>query len=247
MANAAVVNRTQAMGSNLVQQYFNVPSAIATPLRSGSYSAYAPNAICAASFGDANLLAQAISSGTLPQGTTAVVYDCEKWSFTPTDQQLDPATYYQQAADAAHAAGLPLVATPATDLVYAIAPGTPPSQRYSEFLQLGIPAAAAQYADYFVAQTQGLVASPQCYAYVSAGIAQQATGANPNVEVLAGLSTNPNGVTQSTQALLDAASASKPYVSGWWLNDPAQGPQCPNCTGPHPDMVVGFLNGLGTL
>jgi hypothetical protein len=48
-----------------------------------------------------------------------------------------------------------LIATPATDLVQTLAPGTPTGRRYVEFLRLGIAAAAARYADVYEVQAQG--------------------------------------------------------------------------------------------
>jgi hypothetical protein len=50
-----------------------------------------------------------------------------------------------------------------------------------------------------------------------------------------------------TSVMLYAAAASAPYVSGWWLNDPAAGQWCPKCTGPYPWTIVSFLRMLWRL
>jgi hypothetical protein len=175
------------------------------------------------------------------------MYDSEDWALTPAAQQQDPATYYQRAADAAHAAGLLLIAAPATNLAYVLAPSAPRNQKYDQYLSLGIPAAAARYANVYLAQAQGLEADSSAYASFVQRAARQASDANPDVEILSGLSTNPSGVAQTASVMLDAAAASAPYIRGWWLNDPQAGPPCPKCTGPFPATIAGFLQGLPTM
>lgn len=243
IVNSAVVKRTFSTNPGLVQKYWNCPQTYEI----GWFSAGTPSASRSVKFTNETSLENAISSHTLPAGTVAVVYDDERWTLTPTAQQLNPGLYYQRAAAAAHAAGLIFIATPATDLVYALAPGTPPSQQYNEFLALGVPGATAAHADIYEAQSQGAEASTASYASFVQGAASQARAANPNTTVLAGLSTNPNGHVQPSSVLLSAAGAVTTAVSGWWLDDPGPSTACPNCTGPYPQTVVDFLNGLSTI
>jgi hypothetical protein len=242
VANAAVVDRTQARAPDLVSRYFNVSSTFETPYGNGRFSIATPNAIGTANFPDETALEAAISGGTLPPFTQAVMYDDENWSFTPMAQRQDPATYYKRAADAAHAAGLKFIAAPAVNLANVVNPGSKPA--WQRYLSAGIAGAAARYADIFEAQAQWLESGSATYASFVHQAAQQAHAANPNVSAMAVLSTNPKGVAQPASVLLAAASASKGDVSGWWISDPGKSPQCSNCTGPYPQTVVQFLQGL---
>jgi hypothetical protein len=241
-----MVDTTEALAHALTARYFDTGRSFQYAVK-GAYSPFASSAVGVADFTDESKLEAAINGGTLPPGTGAVMYDSEDWAQTPAVQQHDPATYYQRAADAAHAAGLLLIAAPATNLAYVLAPNAPRNQKYDEYLLLGIPAAVAQDADVYVAQAQGLQADTPAYASFVQAAASQASSANPNVEILSGLSTNPNGVTQTASQMLHAAAASTPYVSGWWLNDPHAGAFCPKCTGPFPETIVRFLRGLPRL
>jgi hypothetical protein len=237
--NAAVVDRTEALAPDLVSRYFDQSSTF----EFGRVSIATPNASQAASFTDEATLAAAISGGSLPPNTRAVIYDDENWNLTPTAQQLDPATYYRRAANAAHAAGLRLIAAPGTDLADVVNPGRGPE--WERYLSANIAAEAARYADVYDVQSQSLEADTATYAWYVHQAAQQALAANPNVSVLAGLSTNnPGKGAEPASVLLSAAQTAQNDVRGWWLNDPTPSPFCPNCSGPYPQTVVGFLQGL---
>jgi hypothetical protein len=119
------------------------------------------------------------------------------------------------------------------------------TDRYNAFIHLGIPAAAG-FADVYESQGQGLVDDPSEYASFTQRAAEQASGANPAVKNLGGLSTGPNGAEKAAQVLVDAAHESEASVAGWWINDPTSGGgECPGCSPvPHPETVVDFLQGL---
>jgi hypothetical protein len=243
IANAAVVDRTEALAPELVNRYFNVPTAFQfVSSASASYSPFASLAAGVQSFTDETKLEQAVSSASLAPGTRAVLYDAENWSLTPTAQQQDPATYYQRAEAVAHTAGLLLIAAPGTDLANVVDRGSEPV--WQRFLASGLPASIAQHADVYVVQSQLLEANLTSYESYVRQASYAATGANANVEVLSGVSTNPNGQVQTSQTMLDAALSVAAYASGWWVNDPVAGAGCPNCTGPYTQSMVGFLRGL---
>jgi hypothetical protein len=243
IVTATEVDRVEALDPGIVGQYFNRPSTIETG--SPYYSAWTPYATTSASFNDENQLEAAVADGTLPPGTRSIHYDAEQWSFTPLAQQQDPATYYRRAAQAAHSVGLPLVATPGTDLANVTEPGSTPA--WQRYLDSGIAAAAARYADVYEVQSQTIQGDLASYsAYVHAAAAQ-ARAANPGVEVLAGLTTNHAGVEYSADQMLAAAKASSDVVSGWWINDTPGGARCPGCIGPFPQTVVAFLREGGKL
>ncbi len=73
--------------------------------------------------------------------------------------------------------------------------GAPQSQKYDEYLSLGIAAAAARYADVYVARARGLETDSSAYESFVRSAANQASDANPNVEILSGLSTGRTGCT----------------------------------------------------
>ena len=238
IVNSAVVNRTDAMDSNLIV-YFDHSGTYQT---GSSLAPCIPNANLTPVFQDETQLESAINNGNLPAGAQAVMYDCEKWSLTPYNQQQHPGYWYQRAANAAHAAGLLLIAAPGTNLADVVNPGTGP--QWQRFLSAYIAKTLGQYVDVYDLQAQSLEADVGSYESYVQEASRQVLAGNPNAVVLSGLSTNPNGNVQPASALLAAAQAVQDYVTGWWINDPASGPQCPNCSGPYPQTVVDFLNGL---
>jgi hypothetical protein len=244
IVGAVTVQRIAALDSELARRFFDNSRTFELVGKTTSPLSSTRHELKTMSFADENALRNAIVSHTLLPGTRAVVYDDEDWSLTPSDQQLHPAEYYRMAAVAAHRYGLLLIATPATDLVDALAPGTPKGETYAEFLKLGIAAAAARYADAYEVQEQGAEMSLSKYVQFVRAATAQASGAHPGVESLAGISTNPSGRAQTPSVLLHAVLATRSIVAGYWLNDPAQGTACPRCTGPYPQVAVASLRKL---
>jgi hypothetical protein len=173
----------------------------------------------------------------------AVLYDVEAWSLTPLNEQQNPSTYEAKGAAFAHAHGFKFIATPAVDLVTAIAPRDGGS-RYDAFLRLGIASDAARSADVIDIQAQGAEANTPGYVAFVRGAAAQARAANPQVHVLAGISTNPNGQHVTTDQLRSVVIATRNVVDGYWLNIPGGGVACPNCGAPQPQVAVELLRTL---
>lgn len=188
-------------------------------------------------------LKRALESGKLPKETKAVLWDPEAWQFTPPEEQHDIAKYAQLAAEAVHGRGLLFIATPATDLERALSPGVK-TNRYDEFLRLGIAGAAARYADIYEVQAQGSLGNLALYTRFVKGAVAQARAANPKVIVFAGLSTNPSGKHVTPKDLYDAVMATRNDVAGYWLNIPGGGPACPKCGEPQPQVAVELIRML---
>jgi hypothetical protein len=192
-------------------------------------------------------LKRALDSGKdgskLPKEVKAVLWDPESWEFTPAEEQHDIAKYAQLAAEAAHGHGLILIATPATDLTRTLSPNVK-TNRYDEFLRLGIATAAARYADIYEVQAQGSLGNLELYTHFVKGAAVQARAANPKVIVFAGLSTNPSGKHVTPKDLYDAVMATRGDVAGYWLNIPGGGPACPKCGEPQPQVAVELVKML---
>jgi hypothetical protein len=191
------------------------------------------------SFTSYQKLHEVLTNGLVPPGVRSVIYDNERWSFTPVEEQQDPGRFTALAAIDAHALGLTLIATPATTLTQVVAPGTGPV--YQRFLDTGIIADVARSADSVLVQAQGSITAPTFYANFVHDAAAQAREANPHVEVLAGLSTNPAGAVVTLNHLLEAVQLTRGVVDGYWLNIPIPGPYCSACNPSRPDLAVGLL------
>lgn len=246
IVSATAMRHVAALDSGLARYFFDTPHTFVI----GGKTSRAPRpeasaAIRTVSFTNERTLDTAIVTHRLRPGTRAVIYDDEHWSLTPVDQQTDPGRFYRLAAQVAHRYGLLLIATPGTDLVQSIAPGTSSAQRYAEFLRLGVAGAAARYADVYEVQAQGSEADLARYVTFVQAASAQAERAHPGVELLAGISTNSlQGGMEAASQLLEAVLATRAIVDGYWLNDPAHGSACPRCSGPYPRAAVEFLRDL---
>ncbi len=192
------------------------------------------------SFGDIKI---ALEQQTLEPGVKGIVYDNEKWSFTPEEEQRNPAYYIKMTADLAHAHGLLLLASPALDLVAILAPEDH-QRRYETYLRLGLAAEAAQYADIIDIQAQSTELDTAVYTNFVREASAQARQANPKIVVLAGLSTNPNGQHVTADDVLRAIAGTRAIVDGYWLNIPEPGVHCPNCNDFRPDIAIEVLRRL---
>lgn len=180
-----------------------------------------------------------LSRGTLRPDIRAVIYDAEHWSKTPDDEQRDPATFYQRAAQLAHAHGLIFIATPAMDLVNA--GGGKAADPAAAFVQRRIGAEAARFADVVDIQAQSLERDAKAYGSFVAQVSAQIRAVNPAATILAGLSTNPHGSAITPDMLVAAMLAGAGHVSGFWMNVPGKGSDCPKCNAPRPDVAVAAL------
>lgn len=201
----------------------------------------AAGAVPIVTFSSLGDLTRAVSGGGLPAGTRAVLYDPEAWPFTPLAEQRNPATAARQALRLAHAHGLRLFVAPALNLT-TLRPTSGP--RWQQFLHLGLAGALAKVTDVIELQAQSLERDTSSYATFVHEAARQARAANPRVTVLAGLSTNPPGAEVTSQQLSAAIRATSGAVSGYWLNIPGRGPQCPTCNAPRPELARQLLGQL---
>jgi hypothetical protein len=194
-------------------------------------------------FGSAATLKQAVTSGQIPTGTYGVMYDPEVWSATPVDEQHDPVGAAASAASVAHAHGLRFIVAPALNLTTVLSPGSG-AQRWQRFLDLNLPAEFAKVADIIELQAQSLERDATSYATFVREATAQATAAKPGVTVIAGLSTNPPGSTVNSTNLVAAIAATRTLVTGYWLNIPGQGAQCPTCGPANPAVGIAALRAL---
>jgi hypothetical protein len=188
-------------------------------------------------------IAQALGGVSLAPNVKGIIYNNENWQFTPLAEQQNPAQYEKLGAALAHAHGLLFISAPAVDLVTVLAPDSPLT-RYGTYLQLGIAADAARYADVIDIQAQDSETAPLVYADFVLQAAVQARQANPDVLVFAGVSTNPAGQQVTADQILSAIAATRDSVDGYWLNIPQASEYCPACNDFRPDIAVEVITSL---
>jgi hypothetical protein len=103
----------------------------------------------------------------------------------------------------------------------------------------------ASVSDLFEIQAQHTEGSPLATRFAPELISA-ARSVSPREPVFAGLSTNPNGQHVSALDLLELYHASAVAgASGYWLNIPISGAECPKCGLPQVLVAVEFLRALG--
>ena len=204
------------------------------------------NPIPIASFFRFGAIRDALQTGRLSAGIRGVMYDYEKWQFTPEAEQQNPADYVKRAADLVHAQGLLFLTAPAVNLVTVMAPAADRNRLYNSYLRLGIAADAARYADVFDIQAQRFERNTELYEKFVRGAAAQARQANPKVLVLAGISTQPIGQQVTADDILGAIAATRDVVDGYWFNIPQPSQYSPRATEFRPDIAIDVLRRLAS-
>jgi hypothetical protein len=189
------------------------------------------------SFASAAELQSAVREHALPAHTYAVLYDPEGWAFTPISEQRNPVAAAVTAAATAHAHGLQFFVAPGLNLSTVLSPsgrGT----REAQFLSLRLVGQMARSADAVELQAQSLERNRRAYRSFVTAAAAQARAANPEVHLIAGLSTNPPGAVVTVSELRDDIRATRSTVNGYWLNVPGAGARCPTCNASRPDIAI---------
>jgi hypothetical protein len=170
-------------------------------------------------------------------GYSYVLYDPENWSFTPLQERTDPLAAIKQAEQMV-AGKARLIVAPGLDLAASMSGSGTYAQK---MLHSGIynVSGAAFAVDI---QSQSLEAQPQQYLAFLAKAKQQALATNPNVIVFAGISTAPDGQSESATSLSTLTKQATPLVNGFWLNIPGNGQYCPSCSSPNPQTAVAMLD-----
>jgi hypothetical protein len=202
------------------------------------------NAIPIISFKSFGAIRDALQMGAIGPEIRGIMYDYEKWQFTPEEEQRNAAGYVKQAADLVHARGLLFLAAPAVNLVTVMAPAEDRKRLGDTYLRLGIAAGAARYADVFDIQAQRFEYDTDLYAKFVRQAAAQARRANPNVMVLAGVSTQPFGPRVTADDIFRAIAATRDVVDGYWFNIPKPSAYSPHATEFRPDIAIEVLRRL---
>ena len=192
-------------------------------------------------------LEAALQQHTLAPEIKGVLYDYEKWVFTPIAEQRSPAGYVKRAADLVHSQGHRFLTSPSANLVKVMAPDTGKSdaELFEAYLRLGIAADGARYADVYVAQGQRGLQDTDVFTNFIRQAADQARGANPDVEVIAGISTNPLGRRIVVDDLVRAINATRSIVDGYWMNIPTRNDYSPDVIEYRPDIAIEVIRRVG--
>lgn len=179
-----------------------------------------PGATNGRAWGSHARFADDVASGEIPDDVRVVMYDPEGWDRTPLDERLDPIGSIQAFGALARSKGYAVIVTPHANLVSV--PGSPHAPRGDEsredaYLRSGIVEAAAGNADAVETQAQRMQNDPKAYRAFVADTARLARDANPDVQVLSGLSTHP-GYPATAEMLVAAWRSVRDIVDGHYLS-----------------------------
>lgn len=179
-----------------------------------------PGATSGMAWGSHERFAADVEAGAIPDGVRVAMYDPEGWERTPMDERLDPIGSIQRFAALARSNAYEVMITPHANLV--TVPGSPHAPKRGEsredaYLRSGIIEAAAASADAVETQAQKMQDDPNAYRAFVAQTARVARGANPDVQVLSGLSTHP-GYPATVEMLTEAWRSVSDVVDGHYLS-----------------------------
>jgi len=155
---------------------------------------------------------------------TALGYDNERWPFTPISEQQHPTKAVRTFARIVH-------------------------RNFCTYFQLGnlpvngSPMGGARWAHAIDIQAQYAERDPTTYRQIVLQDAWIARKLNPNIQIFAGISTNPPpGTPVTLQELRKDILATKGVVNGYWFDIPKKGPYCPNCGKQNFQLAVRLLS-----
>jgi hypothetical protein len=207
------IGRIHNIQDSLAERFFDAPTSYGL---GGGWQSSVPTE----SWASASAFIEDLDAGRIASATRAVMYDPEHWLATPVRERRDPVAAMAQFADAAREAGYAVVITPHPNLVdvpRATCGRAPDEAVEVAFLRCGIQAAAARVADVVEVQAQFLQENPSAYRALVERAAEQARAVNPDVIVLAGLSTR---YAERGDVMLRAWDAVFGLVDGHYLAMP---------------------------
>lgn len=179
-----------------------------------------PGATTGRAWASAERFADDVAAGAIADDVTVVMYDPEGWEATPLPERLDPLTHIAAFGELARSNGYSVMVTPHPNLVSV--PGSVHAPRAGEtreaaYLRSGIVEASAAIADVYETQAQNHQRDPATYRAFVRETARLARLANPDVQVLSGLSTHP-GYPATAEMLRDAWECVRDVVDGHYLS-----------------------------
>ncbi len=215
-------------GAKIVEQYFDNPKTMVVCNGPGELPHVPRRAAVSASYASGAALSRHAPYLYYPYKAALLTLD--RAHATPSAEQQDPKKFFSAAAGAVHVQrrkpGLAFVSTPGANLVASADP-----QTWKGILSSGLVGACAAVSQVYTIQAQDLwkTAGSDYIPYVEQA-AQQARSANPAVQVVATLSTNPPSGNPTAGELYEivvqtrALVGGRPIVDGFWLDVPDGGP-----------------------
>src|SRR5436190_3322000 len=225
MATPTTVERLRAIDPVIAALYFDRPGSY---VLGGGLEA----ATAAVGWADERQFEEDLAAGAIRPDVRFVMYDPEGWPSTPVKEQRDPVAAMRAFAAAARSAGYGVIITPnpsLVDVAKADCMRSASETMEAAFLRCGIEAAAARLSDVVEIQGQLLEADPAAYRSFVEAEAVQVRAANPNVVVLAGLSTR---FASDPETLLNAWDSVTDIVDGHYMAVPE---------GIRPEIATAFL------
>jgi hypothetical protein len=196
--------------------FFNTPSSFGTgPNASTSPINDGFAAVPALVYQSYAKFASDIASHAISSSYQWVMYDPEKWSLTPLNEQQDPVQYMRRFGQLAHQHGLKVIATPGRDLGLVTGAACPKArgEKLDQwYLSCDLAGAAAASSDLLVVQTQADTVDLAAFDQLYTGARSQAKAANPRVIVDAAVSTT-YGTPAQMAAAAESAAADGIYIT----------------------------------
>ena len=241
--------------TTLTANAFDAPSTaeIGTPAsgwvskRTATYTFYGP-------VSKTSSFLYALKHHTVPKGTVYVMLDMESWALTPHPEQVTPKVYMREFVTTASKHGYQAILAPSIDLTKGMACNKTADPAWKNYLtdcsvpQIVADAKPAMYEIQSQRYEANTSASTECgcFAWFISQAAAQSRKVVADLEVRAGLSTNPSGHVSTGQTLYTDTLNTEGSVDGYWLNLPQQGTTCPNCVPDGaPQVAVSYLELLG--
>ena len=152
------------------------------------------------------------------RGVDTALYDPESWDATPAREQRHVIEAMTAFAALGHERGWQVIVTPhpsLTQVANAECPARPDESANEAFVRCDVMGAAARVADVVESQAQSLERDPGAYRAFVQTTAAQARVANPDVQVIAGLSVR---AATSPDQLYAAWNAVRDLVDGYYLS-----------------------------
>jgi hypothetical protein len=147
-----------------------------------------------------------------------VVYDPENWEATPLREREHPEIYFRQFSDLGHSYGIKVLITPHPGLTTVEGADCSAQSGESEidaFLRCDLTGQAARNADIVEVQAQQQEGDTSAYRSFVERATEQARAANPQVLVIAGLTT---GTAFTVEQMYEAWNSVRGLVDGYYLS-----------------------------
>ena len=249
-ASAITLLQQAGLSNSLLQYFFDNAETYLVVGNQTSIGDQFPNAVQVDRFTSFADMQSAFSSGSIPAGTKAIMYDNEGWSLTPNNEKQAPIQYAAQAEALVHQHDMQLVFTPAVNLANINSSGGVSKQangnsKWVNYLNQDLAGRGSAVSDVFDIQAQQAEATSEFLPFSNQSIRQARVG-NPHAVVMVGIGTNPSGRSVTAQEIMDAYQSTRAETDGYWLNIPQAGPECPDCGTVQPEVAVSFLQSLAT-